>query len=55
MRHFFIDGQQVAVRVGRHFLGVRSPRMREFWSERNRLGWKVTYLPGGWRAFYRSD
>jgi len=49
----FMSGQQVAVRVGPRFLGVR--RTRELWSERNRIGWRVVYLPGGWRAFYRRD
>lgn len=51
----FIDRRQVAVRVGQHFLGIRTKAMPEFYSERNRLGWRVLPLPLGLRAFYRSD
>lgn len=51
----FVDRQQLAVRIGHRFFGVRYRTMREFWSERNRRGWRVIYLPFGWRAFYRFD
>lgn len=52
---FISAGEQVAVRVGPHFFGVRAPAMRELYSERHRIGWSVVYLPLGLRAFYRRD
>lgn len=50
----FISREQWAVRMGEHFFGVRSSAMRELYSERNRRGWSVRYLPFGLRAFYRK-
>lgn len=47
----FVSRDQIAVRVGRRFAGIR--RGREYWSERRRKGWKLLYLPFGLRAFYR--
>lgn len=56
MRIFvFMNRGQVAVRVGSHYFGVRSRRMRELWSERQRIGWHIRYLPFGLRAFYRRS
>jgi hypothetical protein len=50
----FTTRKQVALRVGRHWFGVRSSVMPEYYAERNRIGWKVRYLPFGWRAFYNG-
>jgi hypothetical protein len=55
MKLFIWRGHQVAVRIGRHYFGIRSIRMRELWSERGRIGWRVVYLPFGLRAFYRGE
>jgi hypothetical protein len=46
-----MTGRQMVVRLGPYRLGLRSAEIREYYSERNRLGWKVMYLPFGWRAF----
>lgn len=51
----WISRRQVAVWVGHRHVGLRSGAMREYYSERNRLGWKIKYLPFGWRAFYRNE
>lgn len=51
----FVGDGQFAIRVGRHFFGFRSSRCREYWSERNRIGWSVRYLPFGLRAFYTNN
>lgn len=51
----FASREQVALSAGDHWFGVRTAEMRELWSERNRLGWRVRYLPFGLRLFYRYD
>lgn len=51
----FVGGGQFALRCGPHWMGVRSSRMQELWSERNRIGWRIVYLPFGMRVFYRKD
>jgi hypothetical protein len=50
--HAICRRDQFALRVGNHYFGFRHRVIREYWSERNRIGWKVVYLPFGWRAFY---
>lgn len=55
MRMYFWPRHQIALRVGRHFFGIRSRHMPELWSERVRAGWRVVYLPFGLRAFHRGE
>lgn len=51
----WVSRYQVAIRVGRHFFGVRTRLAYELYSERLRIGWKIVYLPYGLRAFYRGQ
>lgn len=44
----------VSVRAFGRVVWVKSPAWREYFSERERIGWRVLYLPRGWRISYRS-
>lgn len=49
------DRYGLAIRVRGRLLALRPPGVREFWSERNRIGWRVLYLPRGWRLSYKTE
>lgn len=38
-----------------YYITLKSGDHREYWSERNRLGCRVIYLPFGWRLTLRAQ
>jgi hypothetical protein len=52
---FWMDKHGLAIAARGHLVALRPSRSREFWSERNRIGWRVIYLPRGWRLAWRTE
>ena len=49
----WLDKYGAAVSVCGHVLALKPRTAREYFSERNRLGCTVRYLPLGWRYVHR--